>query len=99
MKTGVLFMSKKEVNRLVVMKELIEKSISQKIASEKLKLSERQIRRLLKSYKERGELGLISQKRGKASNNKISLEVKENILELISLNYSDFGPTLVREKL
>ena len=94
-----VFMSKKEVNRLIVMNELESKVISQKNASDKLGLSTRHIRRLLKSYRINGKAGLISKKRGKASNYKISKEVETEVMDLISNNYSDFGPSLASEKL
>ena len=99
MENGVLFMSKKEVNRLIVMKELESKVISQKKASDKLGLSTRQIRRLLKSYRSNGEQGLVSKKRGQVSNHKISKALEEEIMYLISSKYNDFGPTLATEKL
>jgi transposase len=99
MENGVLFMSKKEVNRLIVMKELKSKLITQEKASDKLGLSTRQIRRLLKSYRANGKGGLISKKRGKASNHKIDKDFESQVISLISSNYSDFGPTLATEKL
>ena len=99
MKKEVVFMSKKEVNRLTVIKELEDKLINQEKASEKLKLSTRQIRRLLKSYRNNQEEGLISKKRGKVSNYKIDSYLESKVIELISNNYSDFGPTLATEKL
>jgi len=99
MGNGVLFMSRKEVNRLMVIKELESKVITQKKASDKLGLSTRQIRRLLKSYKSNGKEGLISKKRGKASNYRIDEELESEVITLISNNYSDFGPSLATEKL
>jgi len=99
MEKEVIFMSKKEVNRFIVIKELEDKLINQEKASEKLKLSDRQIRRLLKSYRVNGKDGLISKKRGKASNHKIDKDFEEQVISLISSNYSDFGPTLATEKL
>lgn len=92
-------MSKEEVNRFIVIKELEEKLINQENASEKLKLSVRQIRRLLKSYRANGKDGLISKKRGKVSNHKIDKDLESQVISLISNNYSDFGPTLATEKL
>lgn len=99
MENGVLFMSKKEVNRLIVIKELESKVITQKKASDKLGLSTRQIRRLLKSYRSNGEIGLVSKKRGQVSNHKVSKALEEEIMDLISSKYNDFGPTLATEKL
>ena len=43
--------------------------------------------------------GLLSKKRGKASNHQIPDSVKELAVELIKREYVHFGPTLAREKL
>lgn len=95
----MLLMSKKEVNRLTIIRDLKLKRLSQKDAGKRLNLSDRQIRRLLKRYKKEGEMGLISRKRGKVSNNRISEELREKVLSLIKEQYYGFGPTLAAEKL
>jgi len=95
----MLLMSKKEINRLGVIRDVGNKRMTQKEAGRQLNLSSRQVRRLLKRYKKEGVEGLISQKRGMASNNKISELRKEKILSLIKERYYDFGPTLATEKL
>jgi len=95
----ILLMSKKEVDRLTIIRDLKLKRLSQKDAGKLLHLSDRQIRRLLKRYKKEGEMGLISRKRGKVSNNKISEKLRQSVLTLISEQYYGFGPTLATEKL
>ncbi len=45
-------MSKKELHRLEVMKQMEEKRISQKTAAEELGIGVRQIKRLWRSYRE-----------------------------------------------
>ena len=95
----MLLMSKKEIDRLGVIRDVGEKRITQEEAGERLHLSSRQVRRLLKRYKKEGVEGLISQKRGMISNNKISESRKHEILSLIKQHYYDFGPTLATEKL
>lgn len=92
-------MSLKEVKRLEIVKKLISKRLKQREGASILQISERQVRRLVKSYKESGESGLISKKRGKASNRRISLDMKTQITTLILDTYYDFGPTLAAEKL
>ena len=92
-------MSKKEVIRLEVIKILSDKKINQGEAGIRLGLSKKHVRRLLKSYQENEEEGLISKKRGKVRNNKISIDLFDKVVELISLKYNDFGPTLACEKL
>jgi len=96
---GLLTMSKKEMTRLEVMKRLEDRRMRQREAAEILGVSPRQIRRLLRSYREHKEKGLISKRRGKPSNNRLKPEVKRQAIDLLHARYHDFGPTLAHEKL
>jgi hypothetical protein len=52
--------------------------------------------------KETGQIspaGLVSRKRGKPSNHQLPSGVAEHAMDLVRDRYSDFGPTLAREKL
>ena len=95
----IITMSVKELNRQKVIGNIIEKRTSQKIASTRLHLSLRQIRRLVKKLKDEGETGLIHKSRFASSNRKLPNEVKKEVLSLYKEKYSDFGPTLFCEKL
>ena len=95
----LLTMSTKELTRLEVMKRLEEKRVKQKEAAEMLGVSERHIRRLLRTYRQEGERGLISKRRGKPSNNRMKPGVKQQAIDLLHSRYHDFGPTLAHEKL
>jgi len=95
----LLTMSAKEMSRLEVMQRLAEKRLKQKEAAEILGLTVRQVKRLLKKYRQSGASGLISQRRGKASNHQLSVEVKQRGLDLLKGKYRGFGPTLACEKL
>jgi len=92
-------MSKTELTRLEIMQRLKEKRVTQKEASRMLGLSTRQVKRLWRTYKRAGAQGLISQRRGKPSNNRIAREVMQQAIDLLHSRYSDFGPTLAHEKL
>ena len=92
-------MSKKELTRIEVMQRLEEKRLKQREAAEMLGISQRHIRRLLRAYREEGERGLISKRRGKPSNNQLDEQVKQGAIDLIYRQYYDFGPTLAQEKL
>ncbi|MCK7480849.1 MAG: helix-turn-helix domain-containing protein [Candidatus Moduliflexus flocculans] len=92
-------MSSKELTRLEVMQRLKDKRLVQKEAAEQLGLSVRQVKRLWQKYKKQAAKGLISQRRGKASNHRLEAEVVQQALDLIKKKYSDFGPTLAHEKL
>lgn len=92
-------MTKKEVDRLMVIKKIEEKKWSQVKAAKALGVSDRQMRRIWKRYRARGEQGLVSKKRGKASNRRIDRRTMLRAVKLIEKHYTDFGPTLAQEKL
>ncbi len=95
----LLHMSAKELSRLEVMQRLSRKQMSQKESGTILGLSVRQIKRLLKAYRQKGATGLVSRQCGRSSNNRLSEEVKRNALNLLKTKYQGFGPTLAHEKL
>jgi len=99
MSNGNITMSQKEVLRHEIISLLDKKFLKQKVAAKKLGISIRQIKRLYRRYKSKGIVGLMSQRRGRRSNNKFSEEIKKQVLELVLANYADFGPTLAMEKL
>jgi len=92
-------MSKKELTRLEVMQRLKAKRLKQREASEMLGISVRQVKRLYRNFLANGAKGLVSQKRGKGSNHRLSEEVVQETRDLIYERYRDFGPTLAHEKL
>jgi len=96
---NLLTMSKKELTRLEVMQRIQEKRLTQKEAAHILGLSIRHVRRLYQAYRERGASGLMSQRRGKPSNNRLDPQVVGQTIDLIYERYRDFGPTLAHEKL
>jgi transposase len=92
-------MSPKELTRLDILKRLDEKRLTQKEAAEMLGLSIRHVKRLCQAYRKQGVKGLISQRRGKPSNNRLDPQIARQVLDLILARYYDFGPTLAHEKL
>lgn len=95
----LLTMSRKEITRLEAMQRIKEKRLTQKEAAGMLGISLRQVKRLYRGYRERGAKGLVSRRRGKASNNRLDAGVLQRALDLIKEKYADFGPTLAHEKL
>src|SRR5689334_22520781 len=95
----IITMSKKELTRAQVMQRLVEKRIQQAQAAQMLGLSVRQVKRLLRSFRQQGAPGLISQRRGQPSNHQLPAQVKVKARGLLHRHYSDFGPTLAQEKL
>lgn len=98
-KKDTITMSIKELKRVQIVNKALEKRIKQKEAAKILDLSERQIRRLVKSLKKDGEKGLIHGLRGKESKRKISNAKKDLIIDKYLETYKGFGPTLAQEKL
>jgi len=94
-----IIMSNKESERIKVLDNLINKRIKQKHASRQLGISIRQVRRILKRYKQHGITGLTHKSRGRVGNRIMAANKKDQIIHLIKEQYSDFGPTLASEKL
>ncbi len=92
-------MSGKEINRLEIMQRLKEKSLSQREAAKMVGVSVRQVRRIFKGYLENGATGLVSQRRGRASNHQLDEATRVQALDLLGSKYRGFGPTLACEKL
>ena len=92
-------MSHKEVKRAQVLELLKEDKISQQEAARRLDVSTRQVRRLTRHYQAAGLAGLISKKRGSASNRRLDNVTCATAIGLIGTHYRDFGPTLACEKL
>jgi transposase len=95
----MIIMSTGEVRRLKAIQTAIEGHITQRSAASMVRLSERQVRRLVKAVRERGDRGVIHGLRGRASNRKLSEELRGKVLSLYEERYSDFGPTFAVEKL
>ena len=95
----LLTMSTRELNRLEIMQGIQEKRLTQKESARILELSVRQIKRLYRAYKAQGAGGLVSQRRGKPSNNRVDGETQQKAIDLMYERYRDFGPTLAHEKL
>lgn len=91
-------MSQRERDRLKVLHEVSKGQITQKRAAEQLKLSERQVRRLIGKLGQRGDAAVVHGLRGRASNRRISAETAQRAIEELSQDQCrDFGPTFAAE--
>jgi transposase len=95
----MIVMSIREVKRLKAIQTVIDKQITQKVAASMLGLSGRQVRRLVKVIREKGDRGIIHGLRGRPSNRRLPEEMRGRVLSLYQERYPDFGPTLAMEKL
>lgn len=92
-------MSAKERDRLKIMATLSEGRLKQKQAARLLGLSTRQVRRIVRRYRQEGDAALVHRSRGRRSNRKTPETVRRKALACIRRDYRDFGPTLACEKL
>ena len=93
-------MTETELKRKTYLDKAIDRRITQKAAAETLGISERQVRRLLRRYRQDGNEGLVSLQRGKPSNRQLKEEVVEQIRQFIHQPIMEsFKPTFMREKL
>jgi len=95
----VLSMSRTEIDRVHVLKDLLAERIRTGEAAQLLGVTARQVFRLLPAYHDGGPAALVSRKRGKPSNRSYPALVRTQAIALIRANYLDFGPTLAAEKL
>lgn len=92
-------MSQEERDRLHWLKLARDRKITQRQAAERMEVSERWVRKLLRKLKRKGDRAVVHGLRGKRSNRKITDRVRERAVELIRAEYRDFGPTLASEYL
>jgi len=94
-----VIMSVKELRRVHVLCQTMEKKLTQVKAGILLGLTPRHIRRLLARVAQAGDQGLAHRGRGKPSKRQIQEKVQTKALKLYAQCYGDFGPTLAAEKL
>jgi transposase len=99
MAEGSLLMSGSERERAHVVRQALEHRLGQREASERLGISVRQFKRLVRCWREDGDAGLVSRQRGQASHNQLAAGHRTRISGLLKEQYHDFGPTLAAEKL
>lgn len=94
-----VIMSVKELRRVSVIRQTMEKKLTQVKAGTLLGLTPRHIRRLIARVAQAGDHGLAHRGRGKPSNRRLPEKLKTKALTLCEQRYGDFGPTLAAEQL
>lgn len=93
-------MTQRDRDRLVVLKKVQKKLIRQRQAAEALRVSTRQVQRLLVKLREQGDQAVLHGLRGRPSNRKLSPAMREKAVRILSEEvYRGFGPTLASEYL
>lgn len=96
---GWVLMSEREVHRVEVLSNVVAGRMSTPEAASVLCLSDRQVQRLLKTFRENGAVALRHKARGRPSNNRTLEGLRDLTLAIVRERYADFGPTLAAEKL
>ena len=87
----LLRMKPREIKRLHLIEQALEKKISQQQAAEVAGLSARQMRRLMKRVEAEGDRGIVHRRRGQPSNRRIADTTKQKVLALFEKHYATMG--------
>lgn len=99
METERIALSQRERDRLKVLHEIQQKHLTQIAGAQRLKISDRQVRRMLLRLRQRGDHSLVHGLRGRPSNRKLPARLEQKIVARLQQRYADFGPTLAAEHL
>jgi hypothetical protein len=95
----LLTMTSGELDRLRIIRQVLERNLRWGEAGRHLRLSTRQIGRLCARVRKEGNKGIIHRLRGHPSNRRLAGGILERVVELVRNHYPDFGPTFASEKL
>jgi len=95
----IFSLSAKEIDRLEIVQLVKAKRLSVTQAAEQCGVSRTWMSQLVNAYRRDRASALVSGRRGKQANNKISDSLRSTTLSLVSEHYYDFGPTLAAEYL
>ncbi|MFP7881473.1 helix-turn-helix domain-containing protein [Pseudomonas aeruginosa] len=82
----------RELDRLKVIEAIIEGRLKPAAAAQRLRLTTRQVHRLVLRYREDGPTGLTSRRRDQPSNRQLSPGLENRAISLIRRNYSATQP-------
>src|SRR6476660_8622029 len=93
-------MSQEERDKLDWLKRAKDGSISQREAAQKMGMSDRWVRTLLKRMSKQGDAVVVHGLRGRPSNRKLGAEMQRQALAILKKpDWHDFGPTFAAEQL
>jgi hypothetical protein len=92
-------MSQPERDVLKILQLVLAGSLTQVEAARLLRLSTRQVRRLLRRLDRDGDQAVVHGLRGKPSNHRLDPTLRRKVLAAYRRDYPDFGPTFASEKL
>ena len=89
----------RDLDRLKCVQGVIDGQLRLYQAAERLGLTTRQVRRMIRRYDQEGPVGLISRHRNRPGNRRLKAKLAEQAFAIVREHYADFGPTLAAEKL
>lgn len=92
-----MYLSEAELDKLLIINQVKNRTLTQQEAGQELNLSSRQVRRLLARFCNEGAVGIKSKHRG--GNRLLAIDFKLQVLTVVRERYHDFGPTFAAEKL
>ncbi|MCP4021938.1 MAG: ISNCY family transposase [Desulfobacteraceae bacterium] len=95
----MIMMRSRELKRLQIIRKALDGEINQQEAAEVLRVSDRQVRRIVKRVRQEGERGVIHRSRGRKGKHRINERIRKKVLESYRRVYQGFGPTLAAEKM
>jgi DNA-binding Lrp family transcriptional regulator len=93
-------MSQEERDWLEWLKRARDGHMTQRLAAEKMGVSDRWVRHLLAEWEEKGDGVVVHGLRGRPSNRRIDEEIRKRAMEIVkSADWQDFKPTFASEQL
>ncbi|MFB3093771.1 MAG: ISNCY family transposase [Dehalococcoidia bacterium] len=99
MREGTLALTERDRERLWVLKAKQAGRLRTKEASERLGVTRRHVRRLVRDLRRRGDRAIVHGLRGRQGNRVTARRVRAKVLQLQAKLYADYGPTLLAERL
>src|SRR3989338_639173 len=98
-KEEVLQMTQRDLDRIKVLHQAIERRITQEKAGKLLALCRVHVNRLCQKIKKKGDRAIIHGLRGRPSNHQLPIGLADKAIGKIKEKYADFRPTFAAEKL
>jgi len=95
----MLLMTQRDIDRVKVLHQTIQKRLTQQKAGELLGLSREWVNQLCQRIKKKGDHAVIHGLRGRPSNHQLPTGLADKAISRIKEKYADFRPTFAAEKL
>ena len=99
MREELITLTKKEHDRLAIIRRLMRRELRQKVAAEMLGLTTRQVRNLVRKVERDGAGALAHGNRGRPSPKRLAQPLVDRIVALVKERYRGFKPKFAAEKL